>query len=360
MRIVVTGGGTGGHVYPALEVARLAVSQGHEVEYWGSVRGQEVGACKKHSLRFVGFRSEPVYSAKTPRGWKAIAKLGLATIEAHRRLGRKKPDAILSTGGYSSAPVIRAAILRGIPFVVHEQNAAPGRANLMTAKKATVVATTFHAAGAYFEGCRVVRTGLPLRAELRALARPDRLFDAEPLNILVVGGSQGAAALNEAALAVAARMTRPLKWLHVTGPKHFETVFPTYEKLGLGGTYRMKAFLEGAEMGEAYGEAAVVVGRSGAGTLSELAAFGLPSVLVPYPHAYANHQMLNAKEFEELGGAVCIPQAEMSAARLESALASWVDAQGARESARAALRAWDVPDAATRILELVTEAGTRK
>ncbi len=354
MKLVVTGGGTGGHVFPALEVGREAQKRQFDVLYLGSLRGQERGICQRANMPFQGFVSEPLTSLKRPAGWKAAVNLLRATAQARKSLKTARPDAVFSTGGYSSAPVVRAAITLGIPFVLHEQNSVPGRSNLLTAKRAKWVATTFYSAEAHFTGCRVERTGLPVRAELReaAMAR-HLLMDAYPMKVLVVGGSQGAAAINEAALSVAQRMTRDLHWTHVTGRKHFETIFATYEKMGLGAIYQVKAFLEGKEMADAYGEANLVIARSGAGTLSELAVFGLPSLLVPYPHAHANHQFHNAKEFEAMGAAVLIEQESLHAAILEESLLKWVDVAAARDSARSALAAWDVPDAADRILKLI-------
>lgn len=356
MRLIVTGGGTGGHVFPALEVAKMARDRKVHVAYYGSLRGQEVGACKSADLPFVGFPSEPVYSLKTVRGLKAMLALAKSRSLALRAMRDLAPDVVFSTGGYSSAPVVSAAQALRIPFVIHEQNAVPGRSNAMLAPKAFAVATTFHRAEEHFKGCNVVRTGLPVRRELRQLAEEARSADLMPL-VLAVGGSQGAQALNEATLGAAQRMVgRAVHWLHVTGKSHFEDVFPSFEKLGLKDSYDVKPFLEGAEMGKAYARASVVVARSGAATLSELAAFRLPCVTVPYPHAYANHQFHNAQEFAEIGAAKLLEQHELHPASLERALIEWLDHAEAREKAAAALREWDAPDAAERIFEWIQMA----
>jgi UDP-N-acetylglucosamine--N-acetylmuramyl-(pentapeptide) pyrophosphoryl-undecaprenol N-acetylglucosamine transferase len=362
VRVIVTGGGTGGHVFPALEVARLAKADGADVLYMGSLRGQERRSCEKVGIPFVGFPSEPIYSIKSPRGWLAALNLLRATVMARRELKRARAHVLFSTGGYSSAPVVTAARGLGLPFVLHEQNSVPGRTNLMAAKRASYVATTFHSADSRFPGSRVVRTGLPVREELREIAASHRLLiDASPLCILVVGGSQGAAALNESALATATRMTeRDLRWIHVTGKAHFETIFPTYEKLGIGAIYEVKSFMEGPAMAEAYAQSAIVVGRSGAGTLSELAAFRIPSVLVPYPAAYANHQFHNAEEFAEMGAAVVVPQDVLHPSKLQEALSGWIDDPSSRERAQQALSEWDQPNAARAILELVSKAANKE
>jgi UDP-N-acetylglucosamine--N-acetylmuramyl-(pentapeptide) pyrophosphoryl-undecaprenol N-acetylglucosamine transferase len=362
LRLIVTGGGTGGHVFPALEVARLAKAEGHDVLYLGSLRGQEKGACMRANIPFRGFPSEPLYSLKSPKGWRAAINLLRATVTARGVVRKISPDAVFSTGGYSSAPIVSAARSLGIPFVLHEQNSVPGRSNLLSAKAAFMVATTFHSAEQHFDGCRVERTGLPVRHELREVAASHRLgIDVSPMHVLVVGGSQGAASLNEAALATATRMTgRDLRWTHVTGRTHFETIFPTYEKLGIKSIYEVKSFLEGSAMAEAYARSSLVIARSGAGTLSELAAFRLPSVLVPYPSAHANHQFHNAKEIEELGAAVTIEQADLHPSKLQDALERWMDDSTRRERAQAVLMDWDQPDAAKRIVQLLGEAAASR
>ncbi len=362
MRLIVTGGGTGGHVFPALEVARLARQEGWDVLYLGSYRGQEKHSCERAGIPFQGFPSEPIYSLKSPKGWKAGLNLVRSAIMVRGAIKKAKPHAVFSTGGYSSAPVVMAARGLTVPYVIHEQNSVPGRSNLMAAKKAAYVATTFHSADKHFEGSKVSRTGLPVREELREIAAAHHLvIDASPFRILVVGGSQGSAALNEAAISTAMRMTeRDLRWVHVTGRSHFEKIFPTYEKLGISDIYEMKSFLEGSAMGEAMGNASLVVGRSGAGTLSELAAFRLPSVLVPFPTAFANHQLHNAEEFVEMGAAVLLTQDVLHPSKLQEAISGWIEDRDWRERAQQALVQWDCPDAAKSILSLVQKAAKRE
>jgi UDP-N-acetylglucosamine--N-acetylmuramyl-(pentapeptide) pyrophosphoryl-undecaprenol N-acetylglucosamine transferase len=355
MRLVVTGGGTGGHVYPALEVARLASTQGWIVSYLGSIRGQEGRACADRGIPFVGFPSEPLYSLKTPRGWRGAAKLLRACAGARRELRSQRPDVVFSTGGYSGAPVMSAARRLRVPYVVHEQNCVPGRSNLMFAKSAFAVATTFRGAERHFAGCRVVRTGLPVRDDLRACAA-ERKAPSE-WHVLVVGGSQGAAAINEAAIGTAQRMTSPkMLWLHQTGKAHFESIFKSMENLAVSSCYQVKPFFEGPEMGKAYTWASVVVGRSGAGTMAELAAFGLPSILIPLPAAGRMDPLANAREFEEMGAAKLLEQSNLHPASLEEALRAWLDDDAAIAPAGEALREWDVPDSAQRIMSLLSEA----
>lgn len=357
MLLVVTGGGTGGHVFPALEVARAAREDGFDVHYLGSLNGQEGKACARLGLDFTGFNSLPVYSLRTKRGWRGLVSLVRARGAAQKTLRMLNPRVLFSTGGYSSAPVVSAARSLGIPYVVHEQNSVPGRTNKLVSRHAKAVAVTFESSVRFFEG-RVVRTGMPVRAELRAFAN-QRSLDAESGHgrVLVMGGSQGSAAINEAALATAQRLTeRSLRWLNLTGKANFEGLFASYEKLGVAEFYEIRAFVEAAQMGEELAGSSLVISRSGTGTLSELAAFRLPSVLVPYPFAHADHQRHNADEFAEIGAAIRLDQADLTPARLVEALRVWIDDPARVKAAQLALAEWDRPDASGRILELVRSA----
>lgn len=354
MRLVVTGGGTGGHVYPALEVARAARARGWDVRYFGSLRGQEGAACDREGVSFLGLRAEPLVSLRTFRGWRASVRLMRAVGAARTALREAAPDAVLSTGGYSAAPIVAAARGLRLPHVIHEQNSVPGRTNRLAAKRAYAVATTFRAAEREFPDSRVVRTGLPVREGIRKAARGAERAPG-PLRVLAVGGSQGSGPVN-AAVADCARgwMGSEVEWTHVAGRTMIDDV--RSRTADLGDSYRAVAFLEAPEMAEAYGRADVVVARSGAGTLAELAAFGLASVLIPFPLAFANHQLHNAREFAEMGAATVVPQSESSPVRLREAIGRWVEDVDARAHARVALAEWDVPEAAERVLELLEEA----
>lgn len=343
MRLVVTGGGTGGHVFPALEIAQEAIQRGASVRYLGSLRGQEGEACRARGLPFLGFPTLPLYGLATVRGWRALAAFARARSSAIEALRGEPPDAIVSTGGFASAPVVAAARNRGIPFVVHEQNAVPGRANRILGRHAKAVATVFHAAAVYFPGVKVVRTGMPIRSALRRIA--DEEATGTGSTILVVGGSQGARALNEAAPAAASLLSEDLHWQHLAGPNRQSEVRSPHDR------YRVEGSLDTDDMGRALAGARLVVCRSGAGTLAELAAFRRYSILVPYPHAFQDHQAANAREFVGLGAAEVLAESELKAETLASAIRARLDrVQGPWEDA---LREWDVRDAAARVLDLV-------
>ena len=321
----------------------------------GSLRGQEGKICEARGIAFKGFPSEPVFSLRTLRGMRAMVNLVRASGMARKALQTYNPAVVFSTGGYSSAPVVRAARSLGIPYVLHEANSIPGRSIRMFAQGAKAVAITFKRSESEFPDCRVVRTGLPVRKELREMAREPKPTPQHPV-AFVFGGSQGSQFLNEHMPAIAKLMKDDsIDWLHSTGPKNVDGVKKEVQALGLE-HYTCEPYLQGKAMGQAYQYATVVICRSG-GSLAELAVFGLPSVLVPLPSAAANHQYHNAKEFSDMGAAIIQTEDQFEPNRFAASIREWLASPERREKARAALRAWDVPDATERIVALVEEAG---
>lgn len=361
MKIAVTGGGTGGHVYPALEVALGARQRGWQVEYFGSERGQEKSAAGKAMIPFFGFPSEPVVKPLSPRGVKSVLNLLRATRLAATALESHRIEVVFATGGYAAAPVLNAARKLGIPYVIHEQNSVPGRTNKIMSRGAKAVCTVFHEAANHFPAELVHRTGMPIRAKLRDSSQgrlplgtaPD---SAAPI-VLVMGGSQGSAALNDIALSTAVRMSSTeVQWLHITGLGHFDSTMTSLGKMAIQSNYRVKAYLEAEEMSEAMFNCALAVCRAGAGTISELAAFRKPSVLVPYPYAFADHQKANAMEIAGMGAAEVVDQSDLTPATLEGRIHAWLTDRAGMTKAGEALADWDVPNAVDRILGIIEKA----
>lgn len=346
MRLVVTGGGTGGHVFPALEIAKAARDRGTEVLYFGSLRGQEGEASARLELPFVGFPSEPIYSIRTPRGWVALLKALRSARTAKKELRRVGADVVFSTGGYSAAPVVQAARSLGLPYVIHEANSVPGRSNRLFVKHAAHFTCVFHHTHRMFPGAK--RTGHPIRSELRAAAR--HVGARKPL-VTVIGGSQGSAFLNRSIPEAAGLLKLPVHFLHATGPKHIDAL----RLLTLPDGYDVRPFIEAPELAEAYATALVAIGRSG-GTLAEYAVFRLPSVLVPMPTSADDHQLHNAREFVEMGAATLVPEAEATPQALATALEGWLADEPRRLRAAKALADWDMPNATATITDLVLEA----
>jgi UDP-N-acetylglucosamine--N-acetylmuramyl-(pentapeptide) pyrophosphoryl-undecaprenol N-acetylglucosamine transferase len=285
---------------------------------------------------------------------KALFNLYRASGMARKSLQEIKPDVVFSTGGYSSAPVIRAAKGLAIPYVLHEQNSIPGRSIRLFANGAKAIATTFKRSEREFPGCKVVRTGLPVRKEFREMAALPRPSTEYPV-AFVFGGSQGAGFLNDHMPGIAKLMADDsIDWLHVSGPRNIEAVRKEVASLGLD-HYTSEPYLQGQAMAQAYQYATVVICRSG-GSLAELAVFGLPSVLVPLPTAASNHQYHNAKEFSDMGAAIVQTEDQFEPNRFGASIREWIAFPERREKAKAALAAWDIPDSTERIFAMLEEA----
>jgi UDP-N-acetylglucosamine--N-acetylmuramyl-(pentapeptide) pyrophosphoryl-undecaprenol N-acetylglucosamine transferase len=361
MRLVVTGGGTGGHVYPALEVARLAAERGATLRYFGSLRGQEGKACEVRGISFLGFPSEPLWSLKTLGGWRALIALQRSRGMARRALRTDRPDAIFSTGGFSAGPVVAAARDLGIPYIVHSADSVPPRSSAMFAPQAFAFTTVFRSTERFFTVRPVTRTGQPIRRELRQAAESGPI-EAEP-TVLVIGGSQGSEFLNTVMPAAATRVGA--KILHATGPKHLQATQERLRSHGLNSNYEAVPYLETEPLLDALRRATVVVARAG-GTLAELALFGLPSVLVPLPSSANDHQLHNAREFEAMGAATVLWQPEdrrqpappATPEAVANAVNEWLADAPKRATARHNLSEWDVADATEQIVALIERAAT--
>lgn len=340
MRVVITGGGTGGHVYPALEVAGLAQEEA-DLVYFGSHRGMEGAACEQRGILFKGFESEPVYSFKSLAGAKALAKLLKASFEAKKVMAAMKPDVVFSTGGYSSAPVMKAAKSLGVPLAIHACDTIPGRSLRMYSNYAKVVTSTFKATESIL-GREVIRTGHPIRRELRD-AVSNRLRN--PNLVLVLGGSGGAKFLNEV-VPRAARLVPEIQVLHSTGKGQFDEFKGSI--LGLEDRYDLRPYFESDVMSLAYRTGGLAIARSGS-TVSEFAMARIPSILVPLPSSADNHQHRNAQEFEEMGAASLAEQGSTTPESLAELLNLWLKDEGRQDKAIQALSEWDVPDATIRI-----------
>ncbi len=354
MRVVVTGGGTGGHVYPALEVCRIAQEEA-DLLYIGSSRGMEGAACEARGIQFVGLDSGPVYSPFSPAGIKALVGLFRASLVAKKKLQQWKPDVVFSTGGYSSAPVMRAAKQLGIPLAIHACDTIPGRSLRMFAKDARVVTSTFRATANALPGCNVVRTGHPIRQELR-----ETIGKREPEDkfVLVLGGSGGAKFLNEVMPLVAPKLGGA-EILHSAG----KTQYDQFKHLVDGiPNYDMRPYLEADVLADAYRRASVIIARSGSG-ISEYAMARIPSILVPLPSSADDHQFHNAKEFESFGGASVLTQnlregeTQATSENIAREIFEWfADETG---HAQRGLAEWDAPDATIRIWNEIKRAATK-
>lgn len=348
MRLALTGGGTGGHVFPAVEVGRLALDEGHEVRYYGSERGIEGKSAAAAGITFTAYPAEPIPRLLSPRGLRAAIQLLRSSSKAANDLSSWKPTVLFATGGYSSGPALRAARKLGIPIVLHEQNSIPGRATRMAGTTAAKVCIVFEETGRFFPLERVVRTGMPVRRELRAFAGHARVGGG--FLTLITGGSQGARALNQLASGLVQSASRDGDgWLHIAGPKLVSEV----EKRS--SSHEIVDYLEASEMADALARSSLAICRAGSGFIAELALFGLPAIFLPLPTAFANHQLHNAKEIQSLGGGDVVEQEAATPEGLAELWSAWRDNADRRRLASEALLRWAVPDATERVFAVVKE-----
>lgn len=346
--VLIMAGGTGGHVFPALTVARLLRQRGVPVVWLGTAAGLEsrVVPAAGFDLRAIpiqGLRGKG-HVALMFAPWRLLRALGraLAIIAALR------PRVVLGMGGFVAGPGGVASWLLRRPLVIHEQNAVAGLTNRYLSRLARQVLAAFP--GAFGDHRRVRVVGNPVRPEICALAPPQvRMAGRQgPVRVLVLGGSQGAAALNRVVPAALARLPADILWQsrHQCGSRHLQSTREAYE--GAGGSVEVVAFIE--DMAEAYGWADLVICRAGAMTVSELAAAGVAALLVPYPHAVDDHQARNAGFLTRAGGAVMWREEELDADRLCQSLAGLLsDRQGLIDRACRA-RAQARPEAAEEVV----------
>lgn len=307
-RLLVMAGGTGGHVFPGLAVANLLREQGWEIQWLGCATRMEAQLVPKHDIKINFIDVEGVRGNGLLRLLKAPFKLLRSVYQARRVIKHFKPDVVLGMGGFASGPGGIAAKLCGIPLVLHEQNAVAGMTNHYLAKIATKVMVAFDTALQSHEPDVV---GNPVRSDILALGM--RHYSASScVNMLVVGGSLGAKALNDTVPdAVAALEGIAVSVWHQAGKGNSTAVSAGYKGTA---DVQVTDFID--DMAKAYQWADMVVCRAGALTVSEIAVLGLPAIFVPLPYAVDDHQTKNAKVLEAIGGAIIMPQANMTAPSL--------------------------------------------
>lgn len=349
-KVIVMAGGTGGHVFPALAVARQLQQHGVEIVWMGTRDRMEA-----RIIPATGIPLEWVaISGLRGNGWQgwllAPFKLGLAFVQALAILIRHRPQAVLGMGGFVSGPGGIASWVLRIPLLIHEQNAIAGLTNRQLARFATRLAQAFP--GAFAAHYQAVVTGNPVRVEIAQLRPPEQRL-AQPtarLKLLILGGSQGAVTLNEAipsAVAGLATEKQPEIW-HQAGGRYGEDTRQRYAQQGVNA--RVDEFID--DMAAAYGWADLVVCRSGALTIAELAAAGVPSILVPYPHAVDDHQTHNARYLVEAGAALLVPQPQLTAAYLQQVLANFTEHRTELTQMAEKARGLAKPEAAATVAEL--------
>lgn len=367
MNLILAGGGTGGHVYPALALAGALRRRDRDarVLFVGSASGMEASLVPGAGVPFAGLLVRPPRSRSVVRTLAALATGAPSLLQAAAIVARFRPDAVVATGGIAAAPPVLAAWAMRVPVVLLEGNAALGRTNAFLARFARAVAVASDEAAASVPGGRGLATGLPVRPEVYSTPRSEGLrafgLDARRRTVLVLGGSQGAALLNAAADDMVRRLAvrMPLQVLHQTG-RGWEGIADTGAARTAGGgaveetggiRYVRVPYFE--QIGLAYACADLVISRCGATALAEITACGLPAVLVPYRYAAEGHQAENAAPLVRAGAGVAVADETLTGEALARQVLDILDTPGRREAMAGRSRALGRPDAADRVLALL-------
>lgn len=357
IRILLTGGGTGGHLFPAVATAQQFQEQMPESEilFVGTKRKVDT-----KSLAAYGFASESIQcyglKGKSPLQLiKALTVLPLSCLQALMIILRFKPDIILGVGGYVTGPVVAAGKSQGIPIVIHEQNSVPGLANRKLGKMANRVCLSLPGSGTEFAAEKILYTGNPVRNKIIELAGKSRSRQAEIRTLLILGGSQGAQAVNslitEALCSLTDAELQKIKVIHQTGSRDEEQVRNAYQQRGIDA--KVAGFF--MKMHEVYEQADLLVSRAGATTLSEIAVLGKPAILIPYPSAADNHQEKNGQYYVSGGGAVQFIQKDLSGKQLSETILQLINDEEKLAEMGAAMKGLAFPDAAERIVACCLE-----
>lgn len=354
LSFVMTGGGTGGHVFPALAVARVLQQRGHRLLFVGTREGMEAKLVPEAGFEMQFVRIGGLNRVGLWKKIQAALQLPLSVMAAGRILAQFRPGAVFSMGGYVAGPVTIAALLARIPVIVMEPNAIPGFTHRRIARRVYRALLGFESTRAWFPPSKSEVTGLPVRPEFFAV-QPKQ---GGTFTVLITGGSRGARTLNRASREswpIFQESGVPVRIIHQSGSADHQSLATQFAKSGLEG--EVVPFI--GNMAQAFASADLVVGRSGAGGVNEIAAAGMPSVLVPFPFAADEHQRRNAEALVQADAARLVIDAEMTGQRLFQEIENLRRDAPELERMRQNVRKFAKPGAAERAAEVLEEAALR-
>ncbi|MBQ7630656.1 MAG: undecaprenyldiphospho-muramoylpentapeptide beta-N-acetylglucosaminyltransferase [Selenomonadaceae bacterium] len=357
MRIIFSGGGTGGHIYPALTLIDTIKNKLPDTNflYVGTEKGLESDIVPKTGINFSAMKLEGGFERHfTPENFKRAADAILSIWRAGKIIDKFKPDVVVGTGGYVCGPILLAASLKKIPTLIQEQNAVAGITNKILSKFVTKIAVGSKLALKNFPADKTIYTGNPIRAEVLTAKREDGLrefnFTADKPVILISGGSRGARSINTAMIDVLKHAENfDAQFLHVTGKGEFETVIKNFDNLPPN--VKIVPYLY--NMPQAMAMADVAIFRAGATGLAELTARGVPAILIPYPYAAENHQEFNAMELVKVGAARMILNKDLNAEILSAQIDEFLKNPAELQKMSAASLSIGRPQAADEISDLI-------
>ncbi|MBF0538406.1 MAG: undecaprenyldiphospho-muramoylpentapeptide beta-N-acetylglucosaminyltransferase [Nitrospirae bacterium] len=356
-KVVIAGGGTGGHLYPAIAIAEEIKKQLPQADilFMGTDRGIETRVLPIERYYVKLLRTEGFVGVSLRKKIWAFFKLIVAFFEAYSFLRKVRPNIVIGMGGYASFVPVAVAALLSIPIVIHEQNSIPGLANKLLAKIADKVCITYESSLDYLPKNKSIITGNPIRERLMRATRAEgiNMFSLRDglFTVLIFGGSAGARALNRAmmeALALLGQYKDNIQFLHQTGNNDYELVRGAYQSSGFSGTVTPFIF----NMPEAYAACDMLISRAGATTLAEITTIGIPSLLVPYPYAAGAHQEANAARLSSSNAAIMIKEQELTGEILARHITSLCGDSTLRNRIGRDCKAFGKPDAGKRVAHI--------
>lgn len=320
-RIVIAGGGTGGHLYPGIALAKALMKHDNDIEitFVGTRQGIEASVLPREGFKLKTILSSGLMGKKGVNRWVSWCKLPVGLGQSLCFLIRNKPDLVVGVGGYASGPLVLSAWILRVPILIHEQNVVPGITNKLLGKIASKVAVSFKQSKPYFPAHKVEVTGNMIREEISELKKESLREEREKFCVLVLGGSQGAHSINLAMIDALDCLTEEkdsLHFIHQTGSQDAEEARKGYAEKGFSADVQPFIF----NMAEAYRKASLIICRAGATTLAEITACGKVSILIPFPHAAHQHQEHNARILEAAEAAEVLYDNEMTGENLAEAI----------------------------------------
>ncbi|UZJ77251.1 undecaprenyldiphospho-muramoylpentapeptide beta-N-acetylglucosaminyltransferase [Fictibacillus sp. KU28468] len=358
MRIVLSGGGTGGHIYPALALAN-EIKKLHpdaEILYIGTEKGLESKLVPRENIPFKSIHITGFKRSLSMENAKTVMRFLKGVSRCKKIMKEFKPDVVVGTGGYVCGPVVYAASSLKIPSLIHEQNSVPGLTNKFLSKYVKKIAISFEESASYFPKEKVVFTGNPRASEVigtdGAKGRQSLNLDPEKKTVLIVGGSRGARPINEAFLDVLTEAEKKsYQFVYVTGDVHHENVLKAVSQSGSPANVTIVPFVH--NMPELLAGVDLVVARAGATSIAELTALGIPSILIPSPYVTNNHQEKNARALEQNGAAVVILEKDMNGSLLLEEVDNILLNQKNWERMHQASKELGMPRAAANVVKLM-------
>ncbi|KMT21406.1 undecaprenyldiphospho-muramoylpentapeptide beta-N-acetylglucosaminyltransferase [Clostridium cylindrosporum] len=367
MRVIVSGGGTGGHIYPGVAIAKKIKDKNKDVEilFIGSKNGLEGDLVPKEGFNIKFIEVEGLNKKVSLKTFSSIKKVFKGYSGASKIIKDFNPDIVIGTGGYVCGPVVLSAALKGIPTIIHEQNAIPGMTNKILSKFVKKIAITFKESAKFFPVKKVIYTGNPIRSQIlkadKNISRDKLGFSKDKSLVLAVGGSRGAKNLNNAVLDIIPEIKKhALQLLFITGEAQYDDILKEATKRGysLGEDVKILPYIY--KMENALAACDIIISRAGATILSEVTALSIPAILIPSPYVANNHQELNANALENKGAAIKLREVDLPNGVLGKKLFSLVGNKESLSGMKKASKSMGIIDASDKIYDIVCNLISKK